>query len=159
VFVILQTLIPLQQQNFALVSRSVLFDSPNPNFSYAANSLLILIPLQRIFFALVSCYARDSPNPNFSSAAILHSFRAVLVILQPLVNLQRQNSALASCCARDPPIPNSSSAAIFRSVPAMLGILQPLVSRLRQNLRSFRTVLMILQTLISLLPQFFVLCS
>ncbi len=111
-FVILQTLIPLQQQNFALVSRPVLFDSPNPNFSYAANSLLILIPLQRNFFAFVSCCAR-SPNPNFSSAEILRSFRAVLVILQPLVNLQRQNSALVSCCARESPYPNSSSAAKF----------------------------------------------
>jgi hypothetical protein len=135
VFVILQTLIPLQHQNFALVSRPVLFDSPNPNFSYAANSLLILIPLQRNFFALVSCCARDSPNPNVSSAAIPRSFRAVLVILQPLVNFQRQNSALVSCCARDSPNPNSSSAAKF--------------------LHWFRAVLVIPRSLIPLLRQFF----
>jgi hypothetical protein len=117
------------------VSRPVFFDSPNPNFSYAANSLLILIPLQRNFFSLVSCCARDSPNPKLPSGAILRSFRAVLVILQPLVNLRRQNSARVSCCARNSPNPNSSSAA--------------------KKLHWFRAVLVIPRSLIPLLRQFF----
>ncbi len=86
--VILQPLILLQRQNFALISCCAHYSTISllrkilPSFHAVLVIIQTLIPLQRQNFALVSCCDRDSPT---------------------LIRLQQQNFALISFCARDSP--------------------------------------------------------